>query len=354
MKNLQTYISIGALCTFAFVSLSLHGQREYNYVNDWRYNRTNDSPREYKIPEGIKQMTISVTDKKGSTGKTHRKYDEYGNILELTQENGDGKLIPKMVAEFRGKDQLMGATHYGKGKLEATTKLERNESGFATLFEERNHKGKLMRKDTWFFNGEDQLTESFSYNKGGETVRYRWTYEYVEGKKSKSILQKGDGTIINIWTFDCDAEGEKLEKKEATTQVCQWSKEDGLFLVKVYQKFDEKGKLEKHVRKFTLKDTLPVEFISYDHKDRLSRVALFDRSYDKILSQDNYYKGKLSTSYRWIYVEDQLAIEEHYFRGALRRKKEFSYANGHIEGIELFDGKMRFKNSSVFDFVMLD
>ncbi len=110
-----------------------------------------------------------------------------------------------------------------------------------------------------------------------------------------STLYNGKGKVLKIWSYQCNQEGEKLEKKENVTQICRWNKIDEKYLVKTWRSFDEKGKIKKDVYKYNANDSSIVEHRMFNENDSLIYICSYNSSWSLPLTVTSYdKKGKKS------------------------------------------------------------
>jgi hypothetical protein len=199
---------------------------------------------------------------------------------------------------------------YKKGKLKTKTTFSNKADGNPLLVEKTNADGEILMKSVWTYNPDGFVSESILYKKGGTEMKNKWAYEYFyKGRLSKTILYKGNGKVKKIWSYNCKEEGQKLEKRKNETQVCTWDQSSADYLLKVFQTFDEKGNVVKNVYKYTVRDTLILEYCRYDEKDRLVVKETFNKDFKLGLTRARYKKnGKQLWEVVNTYQNDSLLV----------------------------------------------
>ncbi len=327
MKSKSFVVTIIAIC-ISFVSIA---QQEYNYSYCMFgfYSSSNSLPKKYVPLKTVKEITTIKKDKKGKVKMYRKKYDTEGRLIEYhvnLKGEGFNPLTIQAYHKLSKKIMTKLERYSSKGEIETRILCERNEEGFPLDYEKTNSKGKIIGKNTWLYNDDGKILESKRYYKAGEKIKNTWKYEYnSDGEKTRSILLDKKGIIEHEWTFDCNEEGTKLEKVKDQTQICKWSETKDKYLIKVYQTFNEKGEIRKHVTKFTINDTLMVESSSYNSNDVLTYKATYDENIHKRLTMESYYKGKLNFKKTYKYSGDLLIKMEQYRRKGLFMSLEYAY-----------------------------
>lgn len=295
-----------------FLKSKLKSQQEYNFSYKWGLETYGYYPVNQEPVKNIKQIVYVSTDGKKSR-KIVENYNEDGKVNERIRydKNESEKYHYFFSYDVNGyKDTLQ---FYKKGELKNRITYKMTKKGDPVMIEKKNGKDKILSKNTWKYNNAGCVTESIRFKKQGVKIKKRWEYEYIDScTKTKSILYNGKGKIINEWTFNCDTEGEKLEKKENQTQVCRWQKNDDSILIKTYQYFDEKGKVIKIVNKFSLSDTLILEHILYNNKDELENKRTYDKDWKKPLTMTSYRNGKVRHETQYEYSRGMVSSVKHF------------------------------------------
>ena len=126
-------------------------------------------------------------------------------------------------------------------------------------------------------------------------------------------------------------------KKKDETQICKWEESTDNFLIKVYQRFDEKGKIRKYVQKYTLKDTSLIETKLYDENDVLLSASNYEPRNRRMTEYTLYKKGEETYKYTYQYDEQNLIYSSKEYKGEFRSKSVFEYNEHLLNSIKEFD-----------------
>jgi hypothetical protein len=118
----------------------------------------------------------------------------------------------------------------------------------------------------------------------------------------------------------------KLEKEKKKTQVCTWSEDQGKYLIKTYQRFNEKGEIRKWVTKYTIADTTIVSSKSYDENDSLVWVSNYNEKGRRVYSA-SYKKGKLYYENTTHYENDKVVRRTFNYKGKNRSTTTYVYSS---------------------------
>ncbi len=312
---------------FIFELTQLAAQQEYNEYFDINTYWLGVDPV-YKIENPlIQEIKIEYKRPKSKKPSTSiSRYDEKGRLVELLHLTKKGLAQPAVKKTYNVNGKVMSITRFKNGKLRSNTVFTRLPKGDYLSVEKTNKNGKIIEKSTWSYNEDGNLSGSVRYKKGGTATKNKWVYEYyAKNKKSKTTLYRGDSKVKKVWSFDCKEEGEQLVKKKNETQVCMWEQSSADYLTKVYQTFDQKGKMVKYVTKFTIRDTLPIEQSMYDDNDKLRLKDTYDKSFKRQLKREFYKKGNLRSEAVWTY-NDSLQTSYYWLKkGTVQVKHDFNY-----------------------------
>ena len=336
MKN----IILLALATF--LSINLFSQQEYNYpFNDWSFDQGDYYPIAYKPSKNVKTIVFNSESKSNKKTEKHIKtYNEKGQLLSYYTQKGNEEKVPLSISEYDGL-KIIKASLFKKGKLYKTKECKWSQKGNITEEIYKNKKQKEIVHKTWQYNQNNSISSSILYKPGTLDTNYKWVYEYYPNNRiSRATLYNHKGKVEKTWSYECNEEGVKLEKREKETQVCRWEKSMDSLLVRASQEFDEKGKIVKHVSKYTLKDTLLVETSIYDTDNNLTHKATYDKTYLRPTRSTMYKKGKITYDYSYKYENKLKVYESLSWKGKQRFKKEFKYNNeGLLEEVIEYDNK---------------
>jgi len=306
--------SITTLALILFAVQLLPAQNIQRYTYDWRQDRLMYWPIEYQPSVDVKQITYNLKSRnKNRIYKYVKEYNNAGKITSYLSEDKKGKLRPWNKYYYEKDTQLVKADIFlwNNDKPLYTIEYKRTPD-YKKPLEQKKTKpsGKIVYRNEWKYNADSCLTEFTRYGKGGTDIEKKFVYEHADSCKiSKSTLYNGKNKVKEIWTYNCDAAGQKLEKKKDETQVCEWKHYSGDTLTYSYQTFDEKGRVVKNVGKSLLPDTLMIEW-SKSRNDIPYVKHTYDKSVDKPLTFTDYNKKG----------------EEHFH-------KKYEYQNGKIASI---------------------
>lgn len=333
--------TIFTLCAL-FATLSLFSQSEYNFPSDWEYYHLEQYPTKIKPNQKVKKAFYEVTEvKRNKTHKIIKHFNDQGNLLKyiLVDKNNDS--IPKGIFEYDQKGELSAIQLYKEKKINNTISYKRGSFGNILDYQIINRKNRITVHKKWEYNPKGNVTQSISFKKGTTDTLSKWQYDYYEdGKKAKTTLYDRKGRVKMAWSYQCNQEGAKLEKREKETQVCQWKKTADNYLVYAYQTFNEKGKIIKNVFKYSIKDTLLMEQCVYNELDSLTYKATYNKSFERPISQTNYHKGKKTYQTERIYNNNLLTKFTHLYKGKVTSSSEYIYnENGMISEIKYYNRK---------------
>lgn len=319
MKSLLTL----GLIAFSFTFLSAQSLAHYTY--DYNQFLFKYKPIQYTPTKDVQQIEFVETNRKGKQ-KKYRKEFTKGNMPTKFIEYKKGQEKVKIESTYSPNDKVESTKVYKKGELEYSINYKRNEQQKPVEQTKTMANGTVKYKNVWTYNADGCLQE-YSRYKNGDKLDRRNTYEYFSPcERSKMMLFNSKGKLKKTWTFDCKQEGEVLIEKKDVTQVCKWEESDGEYLTKVYQTFDEKGRIYKNVSKYTIKDTLIVETKSYNESGVMTYMATYDNSYERPIIR-NYYsqKGKLKWGNKYEYVNEQAVSYQYMRKGKVLRTSSYEY-----------------------------
>ncbi|MCH8905022.1 MAG: hypothetical protein IIA45_14040 [Bacteroidetes bacterium] len=312
------------------LSINLIAQSQYNYFYDLETRTVNNLPIQYSPSQNVKEINFTVTKvKNGKTTKYIKLYNAEGKVTQYSKVDKNKNYVPIASLEYDEYGKVKTFRSYKNGRLSYVSNYNRTEKGLPLMQKKINRSDKIILKNTWTYNADGCLVGSIRYKRGGKVVKNSWVYEYLDNcKKSKSTLFNRRGKIINVWTFDCKDEGEKLEKKKNQTQICKWEATSDDFLTYTYRTFDEKGKIIKHVSKFTLVDTLIVEILFYDGKDQLIHKSSYDKDFNRPLKITYYKDHRIVTESVYKYKNELVILHSYSYKEKLQRRYEYQYNEG--------------------------
>ncbi|MFI5203821.1 MAG: hypothetical protein ACHQF2_04940 [Flavobacteriales bacterium] len=314
------------LIVLIFHACPVQSQSPYNFASDWEFHLSTYTPAGATAPAGVSRITF--TEKTNKKIHTYFKvYNPAGEFTDLYHITKKGLQVLRAHAEYDNNGYRCKEQRYKKGKLRSTSEYKRTSDGRPLLQQRTNRKNKIISKFEWRYSSDSCISELLFYKRNGNIVKKKWVYEYYDNcKLLRALLYNRKGKLKQEWSYGCNAEGEKLEKKKNTTQVCQWSKSSDSTITKVYQQFDEKGRTVKQVYIFTLKDTLPLEQHLYDHFQRLVYKRFYKLSYDKVLGSISYTKkGKIRFESKYEYADTLLLSTTWKTKGKITSRTLYTY-----------------------------
>lgn len=338
-NKMKTKLSLIAV----FISALVFGQNyEYNPDSEWGYNNAIYMPVQFNHLSGkpaidAEQLHFILINSKGKKTEYYKEYNKDGKLLKYYKKDSKKGILP--IAEFDYQDNKVKTAKSFKNK-KIISSTEKKWYGKDKLLETKrtNRKGELVSLKTWEYNNDSCLISS-TYEKRGKLKR-KWEYEYYDkSNKSSTKLYNGKGKLLNVWTYDCNQEGEKLTVKNDTTQICKWDESSSDYLIKVYQTFDDKGKIKKYVKKYTKTDTLIVEITTYDENESMLYHSTFNKSFEKPLMSEGYRKGKKTYSFEYQYDDDKVTSFNSYWKDKLCLKYENKYDGERLIEQKRYDKK---------------
>ncbi len=288
---------------------------------DWEFESLQYTPIPYIPDQNVSEIKFNTLKKGKVISVDYKKFNQEGKLLEYKEEKG-GKEKRAVSVLYDDYGYPREVEYKKNGSPKKKTQFKRLENGKPLSQVKYNGKGDIKISDEWIYAG-DCLKERYRYRGDDKKLDFKYVYEHRnECEPSKTTLYNGKGKVKKVWTFDCKQEGEILEKKKNTTQVCKWEESEDGILIKVYQTFDDKGRVVKNVSKFTSEDTLILEILRYYKEDQLSYKATYDRDYKKPLTQTSYKKnGQVRYTWNMTYDGDRITS-----RSFGTSKKEISRA----------------------------
>jgi len=246
---------------------------ERNYIT---YHNSNSHSDDFYFLPDMKNKTIeySVEDvKKGKSKKFERSYNSAGRLIAFYAFK-DGEKLALELSKYNEQNRLINKKVFKRNTIKHEVKvILEDETNLKSMIELK--KGNEIARKNWQYN-EDGCTLASTWHKRGKLKR-QWTYEYYyKCDRKKSTLMNGKGKIINEWTYDCNSEGEILEKKKDITQVCKWEEVDETLIKHVRQTIDDKGRASKNVYTHRRSDTALISVLNYDENDKLQSEFLYD------------------------------------------------------------------------------
>lgn len=317
--------TILTLVLMAVISISSNAQSEFNYSFDYSFFMIDYTPIQYTPKKDVNAIEFTVTDRKGKQVKFKKEFIE-GNKIVKFQEIKNGQTKREVENKYSSSGHLEEMKVKKKEELKYTISYKRNNDEKPTEQKMVLPNGNVKFTNVWIYNGDGCLQE-YSRFKKNQKLYKKNTYEYFSPcEKSKMHLYNGKGKLKKTWTFDCKKEGEELVVKKDVKQVCKWEEADDKYLIKVYQTFDEKGRIYKNVSKYTMEDTLIVESKSYNKNGVMTHMATYDKSYKRPIIR-NYYnsKGKLKWGNKFEYIDGQVVSYERSRNGKLLNTSTYEY-----------------------------
>ena len=330
-------------------------QVEYNHNFNYIISFAERWPIIYQPSKNVDQITFSITNHRtGKDKKVIKNYDLNGRMIAYFDVNRNGIKAPYVKLRYNAYDRAEFTEEYSNGKLRKSTTYTYADSTRIESQEQRNRKGAIIFKNTWKYDTASCLASSTHYKRGGMEVGKMWTYSYYKKcEKSRSILYNGKGKILNEWTYDCKKEGEQLEKKKNTTQVCRWEIARADTLIEYAEQLDTKGRTTRRVSKYTSRDTLILQHLNYNYKGQLTSSYTYDKSYDKMLNSTLAKRGKELFNFTYTYEEDLLISWTSSAKGKFWARTEYKY-NGQklLTEYREINKREKLKRSVILEYVM--
>lgn len=310
-------------------------------------------PIKYVPPKDINQIKYSVFKKEGGQSKDYlKRFDGLGHLLGYSKFNNKSEEVKENEFEYNAIGQVSKSIRYRRGKIHSVFEYEAMVNGKPLRRLHKTGKGATKRLNTWTYNSDTCLISS-ELRKGNRSQLYRkWVHTYYSGcVRKRSIVENGKGKVLESWSYECKAEGEKLSPNKNETQVCKWESVSQEYLIKIYQSFDEKGRIRKTVSKFTINDTLPLGQDEYNERDELLRHFECDKDYNKPIQSVNYKNGKERYRYNYQYENGLLVSWDFYFKKKPRARIELSYNDkNQMIQYKSVDGKGRLKKLALLEY----
>lgn len=319
-STLTLFLSILSLFAFA--------QMEHLFSYDMNDYYANNIPLFYAPAKDISQINFTVVAKNGKVKKYQKDYTS-GNKLKALYKIKDDEKQAIAIYKFDENYSITSSEYYANGKLKSTITYQRDEKLNPILQEKKKANGNPVFKNTWTYNEDGCLAENERFRKGKLADKFVNEY-YSPCEKSKMTKYNRKGKVKQIWTYDCKKEGEILQKKKDVTQVCKWEESDANFLIKIYQTYDEKGRLRKNIRKYTKADTLLVEYKQLDENNVLTYHATYNKDNSEPIRILWYKYGKIRTEINFSYQGDLKTSYSYKVRGKLKEAAEYVYNENNL------------------------
>lgn len=312
------------ILVFLAFNFSVNAQAQHGFVHDWKFQYLTWTPAGMTAPENVSKIVFTVKTKK-KTWVSYKLYTSTGNLQAFYKVTPSGdQPIAKLEYDVYG--HRSNFQRYKKGKLKATNHYISDPKGRPVFQQKTSANNKNLLKMEWVYNADSCLSEVRSYNKKGTQVNHKAVYEYYDKNKLlRVVTYNRKGKIKKAWDYACNSEGEQLEKKKNTTQICRWENKNDSTIIKVYQTFTEKGKIARYVTTFTVQDTLPLEEKVYNEKNELVGKTTYNKSFKYILIKEYYNKNTLFAKSAYEYRDTLILSETFFWKGKLDRKITYAY-----------------------------
>jgi hypothetical protein len=340
MKHL--FLFVLALC----LTQVSYSQNEYNSSWDSDFSQFNYLPIPYTPTLNVNKITFEEIDINKNKVKKHVKY--YNNkrkVVSYLLINDKNDTLVLGIQEYTAEGKIKSGQKFKKNVLVASSKSDYDDNGRITKWMKTKGNRKVVACNTWKWNEKGYMTESVLYKRDTTKIKYRWVYDYTDDKRSMSTLYDNKGKVVKIWSYQCNQEGEKLEKKEKVTQICKWNKIDDKYLIKTWRSFDEKGKIKKDVYKYNATDSTIIEHRTYNEKDSLIYICTYNNSWEKPLTVTSFdKKGNKSYEQATTYENNRKVSYSFFLSKKKGMKKvmkvDYSYDNqGMLAEERYFDSK---------------
>lgn len=270
------------------------------------------------------QINYTFIDKKGKEISYQKIYNEKGKLVSY-HKIINSKKTP--IATFEYNNNSPTIRIFKKEKLENTIYKTTTEKGKITENKLVNTKGKIIRRTNWEYNSDGCISNIIRYKKNDKKVN-EWIFEYYDNcKKSKSTLYDGKGKISYTRVYDCNEEGENLDKIKNNVRVCKWEESTADYFIEIEESFGKKGKSRRIVKKYTLSDTLLIEKTRYNESDQLIKKTIFDPNIGKVLTTTGYKKGKAINTTTYKYNKGLVALHRFEHKGKTKIERKYIYTD---------------------------
>lgn len=337
-------------------SFSSQAQGSSNYYYDYETRIMNANPLSEEMKGVVKEVQIKKTFTKEKKNKSVQKqYDENGLVTFYEVNDRNGQLKVKNEAKYNAKGNLVEYKSYSTKGIQRERINNYDERLRLTESLIKTKKGKVQSRSTWAYDIGGCATQSKRFKKQGTKLHRVWDYTfYDECDRKKTTLSNNSGKVLKIWSYDCKKEGEQLTKKKNETQICKWDESDGKYLTRVFQNFNEKGKIRKTVQKYTLKDTLILESKTYNADGRLLNTWTYDKSFVRLTSYTSFNKkGEARYHQESTYKNEQIQSSSISRKGKQKSKKLYEYSDKNwLSKVRSFDNKGNQYKTEEFQYVL--
>ena len=342
MKNKITLSLLISIVSVINVKSQLRSDQVY-VTNDFKLNALLSNYNHHSAVPNLKNVSYS---QKKETKDIY--FDNEGNIIKV-ESTKNGKKFPLLTVEYLETNKPLTYGIYKNGKLKYTTTNYYNEKAAIIKSERTRPNQKQFYQHTWEYDQNNNLIKTTSYKNGSNKISSYWLYEYDnEGKKTASRSYNKKGELQYEYSFNCNPEGKKVEKKVDYTAVCSYTESLKDYLIKTDERDNLKGKLSKTLQKYLAADTTLIEHKSFNHKNQLvyhneynnsGKIILYEWykrnkpksvskwTYDgnKFISRQNYWNGKPSFKLEYVYYKELITQVNHYNKDKLKSNTKITY-----------------------------
>jgi hypothetical protein len=331
MKNIFSLLITFTLSIFIVKAQLGISHHKYSTDDDWKLSQLLSNYNSHTSLDSLKK--VKYIHKKSTTDIV---FNKNGAIKSISSTKRN-KTIPKLDIKYIAPERPIEYSIYNKrGKHLYTVFSKYKDSLQITKTERLKTNERVFYKKQWKYNDKNQLIEHLKFDKDTTKIKTKWLYEYDrEGKKTTSRAYNNKEVLIFEYSFDCNPEGKKKEKKVNYALVCSSTDYRNDYLIETNEQNNLKGKVTRTVNTYLASDTTLLNAKRYDHKDRIQYSSAYNSS-NKIISYEWHRRGKLISKSKWEYNGDNFLSRQNYWRGKLNNKVEYIYNEERVIETKLY------------------
>lgn len=334
---MKTILFISFLFFFTGHSIS---QQTYDFFGaNPEYNTLTRKPI-WVIPEkNIIAIQYQVTRGKKKPQQYRKTYLDSGLINSFSVMKKSGWQYKNLV-EFDENKNPKAFKSYRNGVEQESVRSVFRKDGKQLSREVLNKSGKRKHKVEWQYT-EDGCVSRMKFIKSNGELKEEWVHSYYANCERKSSqLIKGNGQVKKTVSYECKQEGEVLSPRKDETQICKWDEETHDRLIKIAERYDEKGRLTRTVTTYQKSDTTLLERKSFDEKERLKFEGRYDHHWSKPLLFVGYKSGKETYRTEFQYENDRVVETSSSYKTKPRAKYMRVYNDsGQLVSYQWLNGK---------------
>lgn len=178
------------------------------------------------LSKGATWMKISEKEKEDEPSSSSIVAFSANQIESVTRFASNGNKINTTTNEYNSEGQLILSTTVSPSEKELKrSQISYNHFGLP-ISRLDYEKGKLIKKQTTWYNAQGQIQEHIQYKEGGSLIEHKWRFDYKQNDDLwHTYLCNSTNDTISVWTYACNKAG-KLVRAKRETEICNWEEKD--------------------------------------------------------------------------------------------------------------------------------